>query len=41
MHTAHLYRDLRPHVTNKYQHNGVRVDGEAIFTELLRLADDH
>lgn len=41
MHTACLYRDLRPHVTNKYQHNGVRVDGEAIFTELLRLADDH
>lgn len=39
--TAHTYRDLRPMITNRYQHNGIREDGAAIFRELQRLANDH
>ncbi|WP_165241471.1 alpha/beta fold hydrolase [Corynebacterium lizhenjunii] len=41
MATAATYRDLRLHVTNKYQHNGIGVDGAGIFTELQLLVDDH
>ncbi|APT92017.1 proline iminopeptidase [Corynebacterium phocae] len=41
MDTAAAYKDLRPHVTNKFQHNGIAEDGAGIFGELLRLADDH
>lgn len=41
MATAKTYRDLRPMVTNRYQHNGIREDGAAIFAELQRLANDH
>ena len=39
--TAHTFRDLRPMITNRYQHNGIREDGAAIFRELQRLASDH
>lgn len=41
MATAQAYRDLRPMVTNRYQHNGIAEDGEKIFKELFRLAEDH
>ncbi|MDN6461148.1 MAG: proline iminopeptidase, partial [Corynebacterium flavescens] len=41
MATAATYRDLRPMVSNRYQHNGVHVDGAGILGELFRLADDH
>lgn len=41
MATARTFRDLRPMITNKYQHNGIREDGATIFRELQRLANDH
>lgn len=41
MQTASAYRDLRPMVTNKFQHNGISHDGEGILGELFRLVDDH
>ncbi|MDO5030834.1 MAG: alpha/beta fold hydrolase [Corynebacterium sp.] len=39
--TAEQYRDLRPRVTNKFQHDGIRHDGAAIFTTLRGLIEDH
>lgn len=41
MATAEQYRDLRPRVTNKFQHDGIRHDGAAIFTTLRGLIADH
>ncbi|MEJ5928965.1 alpha/beta fold hydrolase [Corynebacterium sp. H128] len=41
MNTAAMFRDLRPYVTNRFQHDGVRVDGAGIVAELQRLIDDH
>lgn len=41
MQTAAAYADLRPMVTNRFQHNGIAHDGEGILGELFRLADDH
>lgn len=34
---AGMFRDLRPFVTNKYQHDGLRRDGAGIIAELDRL----
>ncbi|QCB29079.1 alpha/beta fold hydrolase [Corynebacterium endometrii] len=39
--TAHTYRDLRPMITNRYQHNGIAEDGAGIFAELRRLVHEH
>ncbi|KAB1503858.1 alpha/beta fold hydrolase [Corynebacterium sp. 320] len=39
--TAAAYRDLRPMITNAFQHNGIAHDGKGIMSELMRLADDH
>lgn len=39
--TAAKFRDLRPFITNEYQHDGLRVDGAAIFRRLHRMARDH
>ena len=36
--TARAIRGLRPWVTNEYQHNGLRADGERILRRLLDLA---
>ncbi len=41
MATAATYADLRPFVTNSYQHDGVRVDGAEVLGRLFALADDH
>lgn len=41
MATAHTYRDLRPMITNRYQHNGIAEDGANIFAELHRLIKEH
>ena len=41
MQTASAYRDLRPMVTNKFQHNGISHDGEGILGDLFHLVDDH
>lgn len=41
MATANAYRDLRPYVTNLYQHNGIREDGATIVGQLFSLIDDH
>jgi pimeloyl-ACP methyl ester carboxylesterase len=38
--TAAAIRGLRPWVTNEYEHNGLRVDGERILGRLLDLARD-
>ena len=39
--TGETYRDLRPMVTNRFQHNGITEDGAGILGELFRLADEH
>jgi pimeloyl-ACP methyl ester carboxylesterase len=36
--TAELIRGLRPWVTNEFEHNGLRVDGERILGRLIDLA---
>ena len=36
--TAELVRGLRPWVTNEYEHNGLRADGERVLGHLLELA---
>ena len=36
--TAALVRDLRPWLTNEYDHNGLRADGERILGRLIDLA---
>lgn len=41
MNTAAMYRDLRPLVTNRFQHDGLRVDGAGIVQELDRMLLDH
>lgn len=41
LNTASHYRDLRPMITNRFQHNGIAHDGAGILGELMRLADDH
>ncbi|WP_245797337.1 alpha/beta fold hydrolase [Corynebacterium aquilae] len=41
MNTAAMFRDLRPHVTNQYQHNGIAENGAGILTRLLELIADH
>ncbi|MDU0479291.1 alpha/beta fold hydrolase [Staphylococcus chromogenes] len=39
--TAELYRDLRPYITNQFQHDGIRQDGAGIVQTLRSLIDDH
>jgi hypothetical protein len=36
--TAARIRGLRPWLTNEYEHNGLRVDGERILGRLIELA---
>ncbi|HET6652746.1 MAG TPA: alpha/beta fold hydrolase [Nocardioides sp.] len=36
--TAALMPSLRPWVTNEYEHNGLRVDGEKVLDRLIRMA---
>jgi len=36
--TASLVRGLRPWVTNEYQHNALRVDGNRVLDRLIRMA---
>ena len=38
--TGETYRDLRPVVTNRFQHNGISEDGAGILGELFRAADE-
>jgi hypothetical protein len=38
--TAARIPGLRPWITNEYDHNGLRVDGERILGRLLDLARD-
>jgi pimeloyl-ACP methyl ester carboxylesterase len=38
METAALIKGLRPWITNEYEHNGVRADGERVLDRLIRLA---
>jgi pimeloyl-ACP methyl ester carboxylesterase len=37
METARLIRGLRPWITNEYEHNGIRADGERVLDRLLAL----
>lgn len=41
METASRIGGLRPHVTNRWEHNGLGVDGGALFRTLRDLALDH
>jgi pimeloyl-ACP methyl ester carboxylesterase len=38
METARLIRALRPWITNEYEHNGLRADGERVLGRLIALA---
>jgi hypothetical protein len=38
METARLIRGLRPWITNEYEHNGLRADGERVLGRLIALA---
>ena len=37
METARLIKGLRPWITNEYEHNGLRADGERVLDRLLAL----
>jgi hypothetical protein len=37
MATASLIRGLRPWITNEYEHNGLRADGERVLGRLIDL----
>ncbi|WP_420098218.1 alpha/beta fold hydrolase [Corynebacterium sp.] len=41
METAATIRGLRPHVTNRWEHNGISQDGAAILRHLRALVKDH
>lgn len=41
MNTAEMLRDARTLVTNRFQHDGLRVDGASIISELDRMLLDH
>lgn len=41
MNTARMFRDARTMVTNRFQHDGLRVDGAGIVKELDRMLFDH
>ena len=41
METAATIRGLRPHVTNRWEHNGISQDGAAILRHLRALTRDH
>ena len=41
MDTASTIRGLRPHVTNRWEHNGISQDGAAILRHLRALVKDH
>ena len=38
METARRIRGLRPWITNEYEHNGLRADGERVLSRLIALA---
>jgi hypothetical protein len=38
--TAQVIRGLRPWITNEYQHNGLRADGEHVLGRLIDLVRD-
>jgi hypothetical protein len=37
METAALIKGLRPWITNEYEHNGLRADGERVLDRLIAL----
>ena len=37
METARLIKGLRPWITDEYEHNGIRADGERVLDRLLAL----
>lgn len=39
--TAALLPNMRPWITNEYEHNGLRIGGGTILDRLIRLAKDH
>lgn len=39
--SAESFRELRPYITNVYQHNGIAEDPQAIFDRLWRYSNDH
>lgn len=41
MATAATYRDLRPHITNAFQHDGIGHDGAGLFARMHTLLNDH
>lgn len=41
MQTASAIKGLRPQVTNRWEHNGIHVDGAEIFRHLRALVHDH
>lgn len=41
MSTAATYRDLRPHITNAFQHDGIGHDGAGLFARMHTLLNDH
>ena len=41
METAATIRGLQPHVTNRWEHNGISQDGASIFKHLRALTQDH
>ena len=41
METAGHYRDARLHITNQYQHDGIRHDGAGLFELLQNKLRDH
>ena len=41
MATAHAYRDVRPHITNFYQHDGIGFGGAEILGILRDKVRDH
>ncbi|MDY3128087.1 MAG: alpha/beta fold hydrolase [Corynebacterium sp.] len=41
MDTAAAYGDLRPHVSNQFEHDGLGHDGAGLFTLLRTKVDDH
>ena len=39
METARLIKGLRPWITNEYEHNGLRADGERVLGRLIALVN--
>ena len=41
METASLIRGLRPWITDEYEHNGLRADGERVLGRLIDMVRGH